>query len=182
MPESPPWIDWRSIATKTVTRIIMVTPGAVVVLAIWLLGISEQGSNTAAVLENHLKEVAENQTAEQERRATGRLLVEQLLEMYKEDMIRERTIIGVGRAGTFGSDESYIRINRRSDANIYKDGDPVQITVIEAGQGEMRSTLRVQGTFADANRDVMLIFSARACNELGIIGPVEVLMEPLPQD
>ena len=173
---SDSWINWRSVATTTVTRIIMFTPGGLLILAVWLYGIAQQWADTAAALGTHLLEVAESSERDLQQRAEDRSLMEQILDMQKDSLLRDRTIVGLGKAGTFGDGESYVRVNRRSDAKVYREGESVVITII--GDGDNRQTLPIKGTFADTDRDVMLVFSRGACRELGITGPVEVMMEP----
>ena len=102
--------------------------------------------------------------------------LEQLLKYHERDY----EISGTGSVGTFGGDESYVRVNRRSDAGIYKDGDSMTITCDV--EGKPKAVFEVRGTFSDSNLDLMISFSAEAAEELGITGRVEVEIEPVMEE
>jgi len=93
---------------------------------------------------------------------------------------KEYYISGVGSVGIFGGDESYIRVNRRSDAKVYKDGDRVRITCDMEGKPE--SVLVVNGTFTDSNPDLLVSFSRQAAENLGLTSRVDVELEPVEEE
>ena len=99
--------------------------------------------------------------------------LEQLLKYHERDYQVE----GVASVGTFGGNESYLRVNRRSDARIYRNGDKLKITCDIAGKPD--AVLEVRGTFSDSNQDLVISFSRQAAADLGITGRVGVEMEPV---
>jgi len=101
--------------------------------------------------------------------------IEQLLKYHERDYL----VGGTASVGTFGGDEAYIRINRRSDAKIYRDGDRVKVTILT--QGNPDAVFVVRGSFADSrNPDLIISFSKEAAAELGITERCEVEIEPAP--
>ena len=109
--------------------------------------------------------------AEEERMVQSKQL-QKILEYLEKDYY----ISGMGSVGTFGGGESYVRINRRSDASIYKDGDRIRITCDIEGKPE--AVLRVNGTFTDSNQDLLISFSRQAADDLGVASRVEVELKP----
>ncbi len=95
-----------------------------------------------------------------------------LLEYHKRDF----HLTGMGSVGTFGGEESFVRVNRSSDARIYRDGDRIRIKCDVEGKPE--AVLIVQGTFSNSNRDILIAFSQEAANGLGLTERVEVELEP----
>jgi len=112
-----------------------------------------------------------SEAAEEREQAQSKL--EELLEYHKRDFL----LTGTGSVGTFGGDESYVRVNRRSDAKVYKDGDRVLIKCNDV-DGKPEAVLTVNGTFSNSNTDILISFSSGAAEGLGITGRVGVEMEP----
>lgn len=108
--------------------------------------------------------------AAKERAANEDKLAE-LLEYHKRDF----HLTGMGSVGTFGGDDSFVRVNRSSDARVYKDGDRIRIRCDVEGKPE--AVLIVQGTFSNSNRDILIAFSREAANGLGLTERVEVELE-----
>jgi len=102
--------------------------------------------------------------------------LEQLLKYHARDY----EITGTGSVGNFGGDDAYVRVNRRSDAGIYQDGDSMMITCDV--EGKPKAVFEVKGTFSDSNLDLMISFSQEAAEELGITGRVEVEIEPVIEE
>jgi len=105
-------------------------------------------------------------------RAANEDKLAQLLEYHKRDF----ELTGTGSVGTFGGDDSFVRVNRSSDAKVYKDGDRIRVKCDVEGKPE--AVLIVDGTFSDTNRDILISFSKEAAADLGIIGRVGVELEP----
>jgi len=108
-----------------------------------------------------------------EERAANEDKLQELIDYHKRDFL----LTGTGSVGTFGGDESFLRVNRRSDATVYKDGDRILIKCIDV-EGKPEAVLTVSGTFSDSNTDLLISFSSEAAEGLGITGRVEVEMEP----
>lgn len=123
--------------------------------------------------EAFVKDIVAGVTAE---RALTEDKLGQLLEYHKRDF----HLTGTGSVGTFGGDESYVRVNRRSTATVYKDGDRMLIKCIDV-EGKPEAVLIVNGTFSNGNTDILISFSSEAAEDLGISGRVEVEMEPAEQ-
>jgi len=102
--------------------------------------------------------------------------LEQLLDYHKRDY----EVVGTGSVGTFGADEAYVRVNRRSLARIYKDGDSMVITCDV--EGKPKAVFQVRGTFSDSNQDLVISFSQEAADELGITSRVGVEIEPVTEE
>lgn len=113
------------------------------------------------------------QTASDERQ-----LMDQKLARILETLERDLYLTGMGSVGTFGGEESYVRINRGSDAKIYKDGDRVKITCADL-EGKPEAVLRVNGTFSSSDSDLLISFSKQAAENLGLIGRTDVELEPV---
>lgn len=103
----------------------------------------------------------------------------QLLKYHERDFL----LIGTGSVGLFGAtgDVPCIRVNRRSRAWIYKEGDKVKVTVNDI-EGKPSAILEVKGTFSDSNQDLIISFSRQASAALGLTGRVEVELEPVNGD
>lgn len=169
-----PTFDWEAIRTK-----VLISTGTLILGAICYLvypigyGMYQDVADlkvyvgTHETLVNARMEVARSERSKQEKK------LEQLLKYHERDY----EITGTGSVGTFGGDESYVRVNRRSDARIYKDGDDMWITCdIE---GKPKAVFEVRGNFSNADQDLMISFSKEAAEELGITGRVEVEIEPV---
>ena len=99
--------------------------------------------------------------------------IEQLLKYHQRDF----EVVGTGSVGNFGGDEAYVRVNRRSKAGVYKDGDTLRVTCdIE---GKPKATLIVKGTFSNSDQDLIISFSKEAAEDLGITARVGVEIEPV---
>jgi len=108
-----------------------------------------------------------------EEREQAKAKLEELLEYHKRDFL----LTGTGSVGTFGGSESYVRVNRSSDAKVYKDGDRMRITCDIEGKPD--AVLIVNGTFSDSrNSDILISFSQEAAKGLGVTGRVGVELEP----
>jgi len=87
-------------------------------------------------------------------------------------------VTGTATVGSFGADESYVMINRGSDASVYKDGMLLNVEVTNT-EGNTRATLKVDGTFSDPNSDLLLRFSRRAADRLGVGAKCDIEIEPV---
>ncbi len=103
--------------------------------------------------------------------------INEKLAKIQESLDKDYYLTGTGSVGTFGGSEKYARVNRRSDAKIYKDGDRVRVTCNDV-DGEPETILVINGTFTDSNSDILISFSKEAANDLGISGRVTVDLEP----
>lgn len=104
-------------------------------------------------------------------RAANEDKLAELLQYHERDF----ELTGMGSVGTFGGNESFVRVNRSSDARVYKDGDRMRIKCDVEGKPE--AVLIVQGTFSNSNRDILIAFSQEAANSLGLTERVEVELE-----
>jgi len=135
--------------------------------------IPQEVRNFNSYIEIHREEVSVIVANLEEERELQNEKIEQLLKYHERDYL----LIGTGSVGIFGSDESYVRINRRSDARIYKEGDRIKVTCDVEGKPD--AILEVRGTFSDSNQDLLISFSSSAADDLGITGRVEVELEPM---
>lgn len=151
-------------------------------LVLFLVGMSEQlDSNTEwrygheTAFDTAIK-VATNERQEHMKimEKNGETL-KALLKIAEEEKVRLLKIDGKGRAGTFGADDAFIRINRQSGRVHYQDGEKVRVTV----SGGTSVVLTINGTFSNNDRDLVLVFSKKACGDLGVTGTVEVSMAPV---
>ncbi len=177
--------DWEAYRTHMIISIsgvllltfgYFVTPLGEFLITPWTL----QADVTAALeySESHPAEVEliiarlRSETEEQDKK------LDRLLKYHEKDF----EIGGEASVGTFGGDELYIRVNRRSNARVYKDGDRVKITLPDIA-GRPDTILVVKGSFSDSrNPDLIISFSKEAADSLGIIGRVEVELEPVNGD
>ena len=107
----------------------------------------------------------------------ARKQIDDKLAKIQESLDKDYYLTGTASVGTFGGDESYARVNRRSDAKIYKDGDRVRVTC-NGIEGKPEAVFIVNGTFSNTNSDLLISFSKEAANQLGVTGRVEVDLEP----
>ncbi len=103
--------------------------------------------------------------------------LDQLLKYHANDFM----LGGTAGIGDFGGNESFVRVNRRSPARVYKDGNKVKITLVSV-EGQPDATLEVKGTFYDSDSDLIIFFSKQAAEDLGLVGRVEVELEPVNGD
>lgn len=161
----------------------MFTPGAVFFLTVWLIGMSNQlgdlqdwvtvhEETTDKIIaqagverSEHLRKMNENGDK-----------MDQILQVLEQNRIDLLTIIGQGGAGDFGLEDAFIRINRGSDRVRYQDGERVRVTLKD---GSTSVVLPINGTFDHPDEDLILVFSSKACGDLGVVAAVEVKMEPL---
>lgn len=153
-------------------------------LVLFLFGMSEQLDSNTEWRSTH--ELAFNmaiEVAASERgghtkmmEANGKTL-ETLLKIVEDERARLLTIDGKGLAGDFGADDAFIRINRQSGKVRYHDGERVRVTLTGDNEGSS-IILPINGTFTHSNRDLVLVFSRKACGDLGVTGTVEVSMAP----
>ena len=106
--------------------------------------------------------------------------IDYLINMMEMERVRHLSVVGRGRPGTFGRDSAFVSINRQSGKVRYQDGEKVLVTVLST-PGETSLSLPINGTFSNANDDLIVIFSSKACDELGISEPVEVKLEPVEE-
>jgi multidrug efflux pump subunit AcrB len=186
MPETPKsFIDWHKVATTTVTRVIMFTPGAVVVLGLFLLSVSQQLGDQKDWIIYHeettdviITQATAERGANLKKMNDNGEKMDKILEYMEQERIRLLTVQGRGRAGTFGGDDAFIRINRQSGRVRYQDGERVRVTLLN-GDSTTSVVLPINGTFAHNNADLLMVFSRKACDDLGVNGIVDVKMEPL---
>lgn len=107
--------------------------------------------------------------------------IEQKIDIVIEQLQGRFYITGTASIGSFGSDESYVMINRGSDASVYKDGMLLNVEVTNAA-GNTRAILRVDGTFSDPNSDLLLRFSRRAADRLGVDSKCDIEIEPVAKN
>jgi len=166
--------NWRWISTMLIWTAILGLGGVVVTGwgLYWEIYTPETGMKDSFA--SHL-EVSENaiQKASDERK-----ILDDKLGRILDYLEKDYYIDGTGSVGTFGGDESYVRVNRRSRAAIYKDGDRIRITCSDV-EGKPEAILRVNGTFSNSNQDLLISFSRAAADDLGIAGRVEVELEPV---
>jgi len=171
------WADWKGIRTK-----MFWTLGsgfvAVVVLAIqsgyglyWDVytpdtGLKDQVANHEITTKQAIQDAADD-----------RKQINDKLAKIQASLDKDYYLTGTGSVGTFGGSEKYARVNRRSDAKIYRDGDRVRVTCNNV-PGKPETILVVRGTFSDSNSDLLIAFSKEAADDLGITGRVEVDLEP----
>jgi len=171
------WADWKGIRTK-----MFWTLGsgffAVVVLSIqsgyglyWEVYEPDTGlKDQVAIHEITAKQAI--QSASDDRKQ-----INDKLAKIQESLDKDYYLTGTGSVGTFGGSEKYARVNRRSDAKIYRDGDRIKVTCNNV-DGKPESHLIVRGTFSDSNSDLLISFSKEAADDLGITGRVEIDIEP----
>lgn len=172
-----PFANWRQYRTQmllTISGLILTAVGYLSYpTAQELWGIPQDVRDFSVYIETHEQEVAiivANLNKEAEKQDKN---IEQLLKYHERDYL----LIGTGSVGNFGGDEAYVRINRRSDARIYKEGDRIKITCDVEGKPD--AILEVRGTFSNSNQDLLISFSSEAAEDLGINGRVEVELEPV---
>jgi len=172
-----PFANWRQYRTQmllTISGLILSAAGYLtypVAQEFWRLPQEVRSFN--AYIETHEEEVRVIVANLNEEAENQNEKIEQLLKYHERDYL----LIGTGSVGTFGGDESYIRINRRSDARIYKEGDKIKVTCDVEGKPD--AILEVRGTFSNSNQDLLISFSSSAADDLGITGRVEVELEPI---
>jgi len=104
--------------------------------------------------------------------------LEKKLDIIIEQLEDRFFLTGTATVGSFGTDEAYVQINRGSDASVYKDGMLLNVEVTNA-DGNTRATLIVDGTFSDPNSDLLLRFSRRAGDRLGVDSKCDIEIEPV---
>jgi hypothetical protein len=163
--------DWTEIRTKIMWSVISALGLGFIYL---LYPAYQQVGATVLELAAHKEEYKDyTQDASEERQD-----ISEKLDKVIDRIDREYYIAGVGEPGTFGSDARYVRINRSSNARIYREGEQVIIRLIDI-DGRPRVTLPIQGTFRDANQDLLVRFSRAAAENLEIEGTTEVELEPV---
>jgi len=172
-----PTFDWEVIRTKVLISTATIILGGLGYL-IYPIGYNmQQDINTALTyVTDHPVEVAVIVAELTEERMAQQRQLEQLLKYHERDY----EVVGTGSVGNFGGDESYVRVNRRSDAGIYKDGDSMRITCDV--EGKPKAVFEVRGTFSNSDQDLVISFSREAAEQLGITGRVEVEIEPVIQE
>jgi len=171
------WADWKGLRTKMFWAM-----GSGFVL---LVGVSIQSGYglywEVYTPDTGLKDqVATHQSVSQkaiEDAQKDRDQINEKLAKIQETLDRDYYLTGTGSVGTFGGDEAYVRVNRRSDSKIYRDGDRLRVTCNDV-EGKPEAVLTVRGTFSNSNSDLLISFSREAANDLGITGRVEVDLEP----
>lgn len=172
-----PFANWRQYRTQmllTLSGLILSAVGYLsypIAQEIW--AIPQEVRNFNLYIEMHSEEVRVIVANAEEERVIQNKKIEQLLKYHERDYL----LIGTGSVGNFGGDEAYVRINRRSDARIYKEGDRIKITCDVEGKPD--AILEVRGTFSNSNQDLLISFSHEAASDLGISGRVEVELEPV---
>jgi len=169
-----PTFDWEVIRTKVLISTATIILGGIGYL-IYPVGWTMHQDVADIKQYIGIHEVAVGQIVsnfEEEDRKQQKQL-EQLLDYHKRDY----EVVGTGSVGTFGGDDAYVRVNRRSLARIYKDGDSMRITCDV--EGKPKAVFEVKGTFSNADQDLVISFSQEAAEELGITGRVEVEIEPV---
>ncbi len=171
------WADWKGLRTKMFWTLGSGFVG-VVVLSMqagyglyWEVyepetGLKDQVANHVTVSQGAINDAQ-----------ADRDHINEKLAKIQESLDRDYYLTGTGSVGTFGGSEKYARVNRRSDARIYKDGDKVRVTC-EDVDGKPETILTVRGTFSDSNSDLLISFSKEAADDLGISGRVAVDLEP----
>jgi len=177
--------DWHQVRTKVMTTIVL-SLGFLVypVLGLWEMYQEFWGyettteGTTTTYRERHevlAKEITE-QSKKRDDNLEGKLDI--LLENQARDYKLRTHLEGTAALGSFGRDRSYIQVNRGSDAKVYRDGDEVRVTITNI-DGNPRTSLTVDGTFNDPNSDVLIRFSRRAADDLGVSGRCNVQIEPV---
>jgi len=171
-------LDWKGLRTKMAWAGMTVAMGALGYLVYPIGWTIQQDVNALKeyVISHEVYVKAVVAEAEEEREQAQKQL-QKILDYIEKDYY----IQGTGSVGTFGGDEPYVRVNRRSHAQIYKDGDRVRITCSDI-EGKPETTLRVNGSFSNSNQDLVISFSKQAAADLGIIGRVEVELEPISEE
>jgi len=169
--------DWKGLRTKMIW-----TAGSGFILLVGSMGLSIWGmyweiytpeTGIKAAFTTHiLASTTAINNAEEERGIQSEQL-EQILRHLEKDYY----LSGQGSVGTFGGDDVYVRINRRSDANVYKDGDRVRVTC--GMEGKPEAVFRVNGTFSNTNPDILISFSKEAADSLGVVRRIDVELEPI---
>lgn len=182
----PKLIDIRSLGTWLAKRFLMMIGTGVLALAAWLSAMSSQVATIqeevetfAAYIEKHDAAVSVIVAQNQAQRADASSKLDRLLKYVEEDRIRDLTVEGAARPGLFGPNEAYVVVNRRSDAKEYREGDEMHITILNGDVENQTRTLKVLGTFVSKDRDLVVVFSQKACQDLGITSEVEVHLEPV---
>jgi len=174
------WEEYRTHMILTASGTILVillyslTPVGAFIVAPWTLK-----ADVATALEyatNHPGEVEIIINRLREETVLQDKQIGKLLKYHERDF----HLIGTGSVGLFGAsgDEPCIRVNRRSRAWIYKEGDKVKVTVNDI-EGKPSAILEVKGTFSDSNQDLIISFSKQASAVLGLTHRVEVEIEPV---
>jgi len=134
---------------------------------------SEEGVTTTWRERHAVLSEGTAQTARQSREN-----LETKLDIIIEQLENRFFLTGTATVGSFGADEAYVQINRGSDASVYKDGMQLNVEVTNA-DGNTRATLIVDGTFSDPNSDLLLRFSRRAADRLGVNSKCDIEIEPV---
>ena len=177
------WEEYRTHMILTVSGTILaivlysLTPVGAFLVAPWTLKADVE--TALAYATSHPGEVQLIISRLKEESETQDKKIEQLLKYHGRDFL----LIGTGSVGLFGAigDVPCIRVNRRSRAWIYKEGDRVKVTVNDI-EGKPSAILEVKGTFSDSNQDLIISFSRQASAALGLTGRVEVELEPVNGD
>ena len=167
-------VDWKKIRTMSVWS----SPILIISMASWLWSFYGRVEVLETSFQEHM-EWSNTQIAQgSSQRDHMSEKMDYLINMVEQERVRQLTVVGRGSPGNFGSDTSFVRINRQSGRIRYQDGERVKVTVL-SGRGETSLNLLINGTFSNANNDLIVIFSRKACDELGISEPVEVKLEPV---
>tara|TARA_R100001086_G_C11772185_1_gene241163 strand:+ start:170 stop:694 length:525 start_codon:yes stop_codon:yes gene_type:complete len=167
-------VDWKKIRTMSVWG----SPVLIISLASWLWTFYGRVEVLEASFQEHMEWSNNQITQGSNQRKNMSSKIDYLIDMMEMERVRQLTVVGRGSPGTFGRDSSFVRINRQSSRIRYQDGERVKVTVL-SGRGETSLNLPINGTFSNANNDLIVIFSSKACDELGISEPVEVKLEPV---
>jgi len=169
------WKGWLAKMLWAGTTVVLGTLGYLVYPIGWGVywDINQPETGLKAQISSHL---TLSQTAIDDAQA-DRDQINARLAKIQESLDRDYYLTGTGSVGTFGGSEKYARVNRRSDARIYKDGDRMRVTC-EDVEGKPEAILTIRGTFSDDNSDLLISFSKEAADDLGITGRVKVDLEP----
>ena len=169
-------VDWKKIRTMSVWG----SPVLIISLASWLWTFYGRVEVLEGSFQEHMEWSNNQITQGSNQRKDMSSKIDYLIDMMEMERVRQLTVVGRGSPGTFGRDSSFVRINRQSSRIRYQDGERVKVTVL-SGRGETSLNLPINGTFSNANNDLIVIFSSKACDELGISEPVEVKLEPVEE-
>ena len=119
--------DWKHIGTVAVLALASVV-GSIILFG-WQLywDVYTPDTGMKATLSSHILSAEGEQKSITDALADIVKILGEVRTDQQESYKRDLTIRGLGVAGTFGGDDSYVRINSDSDASLYRDGDRVRI-------------------------------------------------------
>jgi hypothetical protein len=162
------------IVPKLILLAILSSPGWISYSVYTVLAVGENTQNLAA----HITAANTAEETRVEERAQLAEALKGVIDSQQRAEKRDLTMRGQGRAGSFGGDDAYLRINTESQAILYQSGDKVKVTNLTA-DGHPTEVMEIRGEWSNNNSDILASFSSKACDVLEIEGTVKILLEPV---